>query len=43
MQHGSMGILVESAVPHFAANEADFADVDPLLLDDEGSYGRSKP
>jgi hypothetical protein len=40
LRNGSMGILVESAVPHFAANEADFADVDPILLDDEGSYGR---
>ena len=40
LRNGSMGILVESAVPHFPANEADFADVDPILLDDEGSYGR---
>ena len=27
-------------VLHFPANNADFADVDPALLDDEGSYGR---
>ena len=40
LRNGSMGILVESAVPHFAAHEADLADVDPILLDDEGSYGR---
>ena len=27
-------------VPHFPANDADFADIDPVLMDDEGSYGR---